>query len=206
MKITTLEPQKNNRNRMNMYVDGLFHCGLDIGTAARLGIYEGKEVTAAEIANIDIEDEYQKCMNTALNLVSRRLQSEREYWQKLGKKYDKVVIGKVLDRLRILGYADDRKFAEMWIRERSNGRGSRLLLQELEQKGINKQIIDQLLSQNNNSDCLDDALRLATKKFKPELDREKNYLRISGLLSRRGYGYNIIKMVTDQLLNKNVTD
>jgi regulatory protein len=204
LKITSLEPQKHNRERLNLYVDGVFHCGLDIGTAARLGLYEGKEVTAIEISDIDTEEEYQKCMNSALNLASRRLQSEREYWQKLGKKFDKPVIGKCLDRLRVLGYADDEKFAEMWLRERSRTRGPKLLRIELGQKGIEKRIINELLAERDSTNDLEDALTQALKKYKADDSWEKNYSRIAGLLGRRGYDYGLIKKVTDQIINKTV--
>ena len=206
MKITELNPQKRFANRLNMYIDGTFHSGLDVGTAARLGLYKEKEVTTEFLELIDSEEEYQLCMNTALNLASRRLQSEREYWQKLSKKYKKKTIGQVLDRLRTLGYADDQKFAETWVRERSRTRGTILLRQELEAKGIDRNIIEALLTKEAATEHSSDALALAQKKYRPELSSDKNYSRIAGLLTRRGYSYDIIKKVTAEMLDKKTTD
>ncbi len=205
MKVTSLEPQKKRKERLNLYVDGVFHSGLDIGTAARLGLYEGKEVTALEISNIDSEDEYQKCMNAALGLASRRMQSEREYWQKLGKKYDKPVIGRCLDRLRTLGYADDLTFAEMWVRERSTTRGKRLLSEELNAKGIAKEIIEALLENIEPEDQLSIAVELATKKYKNSQTREENYSRVMPFLTRKGYSYTIAKQAFEQIYEINKT-
>ena len=202
MKITSLEPQKHHRERLNLYIDGVFRCGLELGAAAKVGFYEGKEVSEADLSLLDSEEEYQKCMNAALGLVSRRLQSEREYWQKLGKKYEKPVIGRCLDRLRELGYADDTKFAEMWIRERSHTRGEKLLRSELEQKGIAKAILDELLRDRDRVHDKDEAYQVAIKKYKPDDTRDKNYNRIAGVLGRKGYDYDTIKTITNKILNK----
>ena len=202
MKITALEPQKHNRERLNLYIDGVFHSGIEIGTAAKLGFYEGKEVTETNLSQLDTEDDYQKCMNAALNLASRRLQSEREYWQKLGKKYEKPIIGRCLDRLRQLGYANDQKFAEMWVRERSRTRGKRLLETELKEKGIAKDIIQQVLEQTAPVINFEEIIQAASKKFKSEDSYEKNYSRIAGFLGRKGYDYGIIKQVAAEILKK----
>jgi len=199
MKVTSLEPQRKNKERLNLYVDGVFHSGLDVGTAARLGLYEGKEVSHLEISNIDSEDEYQKCMNAALGLASRRLQSEREYWQKLGKKYDKPLIGRCLDRLRELGYANDQAFAEMWIRERRDTRGRRLLENELTQKGISKEIIASVLESSGDNSSLDAAINQAKRKYKVSATKEVNYSKVMSLLTRRGFSYSVAKQALDTL-------
>lgn len=203
MKITSLEPQKKHKERLNLYLDGSFHCGLDIGTAARLGLYEGKEVTSYEVEGIDVGDEYQKCMNSALNLASRRMQSEREYWQKLGRKYDKVIIGRCLDRLRTLGYANDTAFAEMWVRERSTSRGARMLQTELIQKGIEKDIIDSVLQSLSSEVIEDGALAQARRKYKPSATKEENYTKVMGLLTRRGFSYSVAKETLETLIEEN---
>ncbi len=205
MKVTSLEPQRKNKERLNLYVDRVFHSGLDVGTAARLGLYEGKEVTALEISSIDSEDEYQKCMNSALGLASRRMQSEREYWQKLGKKYDKPLIGRCLDRLRELGYANDQEFAQMWVRERSGTRGVRLLSQELKLKGIDKGIIENLLAQIEPARQQSAALVLGSKKYKITATRDENYSRVISFLTRKGYSYSVAKATFAKLLEINKT-
>ncbi|MEI6266787.1 MAG: regulatory protein RecX [bacterium] len=195
MKITSLEPQAHTKNRFNMYVDGKFHSGLLISTAASLGLYENKEVTAFEIANIDVEEEYQKCMTSALLLASRRMQSEKEYWQKLGRRYDKAVIGTCLDRLRVLGYADDKHFAEMWVRERSLNRGVVLLRQELTQKGVDKHIVEDCLGDIADDFTIESAKSLALRRYKPQIARKENFAKIVGYLNRRGYSYDTAKSV-----------
>jgi len=199
MKITDLEPQKKRKDRVNLYVDNEFIAGLEITTAARLGFFIGKEVTSTDLNMLEGEEEYQKCLDKAFGLISRRLQSERELWQKLGKSCEKPTIGRVLDRLRELGYANDEQFTEMWVRERKQSRGKKLLNQELIQKGISKDTIAKYLSEINPDDENEVALRLARRKYKKELDSEDNYQRVSGLLARKGYNYSTIKTVLDIL-------
>lgn len=193
MTITALDEQKGKKSRLNLFLDNKFYCGIEIGTAAKLGLYVGKEISDDLIKYLNSEEEYQKCLNSALRLASIRMQSEKEYWQKLGKKFSKPIIGDCLDRLRELGYADDRKFTQLWIKERSKKSGRRLLETELSQKGINKLIISEELDNISEAEELTAAINQGTRKFNPKLTRMENYKKIINLLTRKGFSYTVSK-------------
>ena len=87
---------------------------------------------------------YERLVNAALRLVSFRPRSEKELNDFLKGKLKKwKVVGeplvkKAVDRMRELGYVDDRKFTEWWIEQRNafRPRGKRALQFELKRKGI----------------------------------------------------------------------
>ena len=43
--VTKLEIQKNNKTRVNVYVDDEFYCGMEAITALAVGLKEGRQVT-----------------------------------------------------------------------------------------------------------------------------------------------------------------
>lgn len=81
---------------------------------------------------------YEKLIGVALRFVSFRPRSEKELRDFLLKKPNHEDLDKVMERMRELGYVDDRKFADWWISQRSDFRpkGKRALVYELRKKGV----------------------------------------------------------------------
>ena len=141
---------------------------------------------------------YQKCLDKAFLLLSIRMQTEHELWEKLGKKSGKGDIFKVILRLKELGYVDDDKFAKMWVESRSHSRGTNLLRTELIKKGIKKEIIDETLLSLDKEKQIEAAKEAIRAKDKPGLTKDERFKKLGGLLSRRGFSYDVIKEVLDK--------
>ena len=198
MKITSLEPQKKRKNRLNLYVDGKFKAGIDSGTAASMGLFEGREIDDELLSRLGDEESYQLCLDKAFLLLSIRMQTEHELWEKLGKKSLRKDIGRTIARLKDLGYVDDTKFAKLWAESRSYNRGAQKLHTELIKKGIRKEIIDEVLSTLDSNSQLEAACEIVRLKDKPEYDKEQRFKKLGGLLSRRGFSYDIIKKALEK--------
>lgn len=198
MKVTNLEPQKKRRNRVNLYVDGEFKAGIDAGTAATLGLFVGKEVDESQLSELADEESYQSCLDKAFLLLSIRMQTEHELWEKLGKKSLRKDIGRTIARLKDLGYVDDAKFARLWVDSRSHSRGANTLRAELIKKGIKREIIDETLVNLGPETQLEAACELVRTKDKPEYTKEERFKKLAGLLSRRGFSYDIIKKALEK--------
>jgi len=198
MKITALEPQSKRKGRLNLYVDGTFKAGIDAGTAASLGLFEGKEIDESELSGLADEESYQLCLDKAFLLLGIRMQTEHELWEKLGKKSLRRDIGKVVARLKELGYADDCRFAALWVDSRSHSRGPNLLRTELIKKGIKKEIIDNELSHLEIDSQLASAQEAIRGKDRAEYSKEERFKKLGGLLARRGFSYDIIKKVLSE--------
>jgi len=193
MKITALEPQQKRKSRLNLYVDGHFKAGIDAGTAASLGLFEGKEIEESDLAALADEESYQLCLDKAFLLLGIRMQTEHELWEKLGKKSLRRDIGRTIARLKELGYVDDCRFAALWVDSRSHSRGPNLLRTELIKKGVKKEIIDAELSHLETETQVLSALEVIRSKGKTEYSKDERFKKLGGLLARRGFSYDIIK-------------
>lgn len=193
MKVTALEPQKKYKNRFNLFVDTKFFAGVDTGTIAEMGLYIGKEISESELENLGNEESYSLCLDKAFLLLSIRMQTEHELWQKLGKKFSKQDIARTIARLKTLGYVNDHLFATQWVETRSITRGPSLLRAELMNKGINKEIINEVLQFFDKERQIISARNLIAAKDKPDFDSEERFKKLGGLLSRKGFSYEIIK-------------
>jgi regulatory protein len=201
MKITKLETQKNSQNRASIFVDEEFFAGVSIDLILKLSIYEGKEVTRDYLNEILETEEYQKCLSKTYDYISRRLHSEKELKTKLRGKFSSQNIHKAIDKLKELGYINDRKFAEMWVEQRQISRGKYVLNQELIKKGVDKELIAEVLAEkaNDPENEFEIASNLAIKKLKEGMSKDEVYLKIGGYLSRRGFSYEIVKKVINDI-------
>lgn len=198
MKITALDPQKKRKSRLNLFVDGEFVAGIDAGTAAALGLCVGKEIDQATLGELADEESYQLCLDKAFLLLSIRMQTEHELWEKLGKKYLRKDIGRVIARLKELDYVDDYKFARLWAESRSHNHGTNALRTELIKKGLKREIIDEILATIDSQQQLEAARELIKSKDKAEYSPEERFNKLGGFLSRRGFSYDIIKKALEK--------
>jgi len=201
MLITKIEVQKKRKDRYNIFIDGVFRFGLDEGVVARLGLYEKKEIDEEEIEQIEKEEVVAKAFNAAVNFLKNRERSRKEIKDKLKTKdYSENVIEKVLEKLERLDIVNDKRFAEMFVRDRMKlkPKGKKVLSLELAQKGIDKNIIEEVLQDLLGGDSeLELAKRVlgkVEKKYAGLEGREKKDKIIKYLLSK-GFAYNIIEEI-----------
>ena len=126
---------------------------------------------------VNTEADPKKQLNKAVHLLSFRPRSAAELKQR--------GLGAVIPQLIELDLIDDQKFAQWWVEQRvnSNPRGNIGLKAELQQKGIDREIIDSvLLSKDQETDL---AKKLLAKK---NLDKP----RAQRLLLSRGFSSDIV--------------
>lgn len=134
------------------------------------------------------ELESSKAFKVALRLISYRPRSRHEIQSRLKRKFGDVAIRAAMDCLEEKGYLDDLRFAHFWRqnRETHRPRGKRLIKQELLQRGVNKEVVDQAITDLDEGTS---AYRAATTRL-PRL-RGTDYItfrrRLEGYLNRRGF-------------------
>lgn len=196
--VTQLKPQKNNK-RVNVYLDYKFAFGIDLDNLVKFGIKIEKSFTQEEINKIVHEAEFQKTFDKLVRFAMTRLRSyfEVEQWFKR-KEVGETLQPKLIERLQKLELLDDAKFAEWWVRQRTEfqKKGKIALIQELRQKRIDKKIIDEVL---NESDI--DEVKLAKETLEKNSYKWKRYeepkrkQKMTEFLLRRGFSWNIAKEV-----------
>ena len=98
-----------------------------------------------------------------------------------------------LDRYTELGYIDDAAFARSWVesRQRTRGLAGSALRRELGQKGIDRELIEQVLADGvDDGSERDAASALVQKKLRAMRGVEDDTAtrRLVGMLGRKGYG------------------
>lgn len=156
-------------------------------------------------------EDYQKLKDYALKLLSFRPRSVKEIEDKLLRYSIKKGFGQknselVIENFKSIGLLDDYDFAKWWVRERRDFRpkGTYLLKFELKSKGIDDEIIDRVLSEEDKGKDLESALKVADKKegFWKHLPINQAKIKLSNLLLRRGFSWDIIYKVIDCRLQK----
>ncbi|MET0480251.1 MAG: regulatory protein RecX [Mycetocola sp.] len=110
----------------------------------------------------------------------------------------------VLDRLRDLGYVDDRVLAEQLkhaLHERK-GQSKSVVARAMSGRSIDREIIDEVLDDIDSGDELSAATELAAKRASQltGLDKQTLERRLVGFLARRGYPGNIVREAIAPLL------
>jgi regulatory protein len=201
-KITALQVQKRNPNRVNVHLDGEFAFGLARIVAAWLRV--GQELSEEKIEQLQAEDARERAFQQAMLFLSYRARSESEIRQNLRKhEIPEPVIEQTLDRLRQDGLANDDQFARAWVENRSTfrPRSRRLMAMELRQKGLNDEAVSAAIA-----DVDDEALayEAAQKKVARYKDLEWNEFRkkLSDFLARRGFSYSVVAPVVTRIWNE----
>jgi regulatory protein len=144
----------------------------------------------------------------AFRLLGRRLHSKGELKQKLLQKmYDKELIDVILDELSEKKYLDDEEFVKQFVREKffSKKWSKRRIQSELIKYNIGRTTIDKILNENIlEEDDYKNALEVAGKKYKSivkkDLEKKVAANKLLSFLKMKGYNFNIIKKVCEEII------
>ena len=198
-KITAIQAQKHDPNRVSIHLDGEYAFGLAKIVAAWLRV--GEELSEEKIASLKAEDSCERAYQQALLFLSYRPRSESEIRQNL-RKHDipEQSIEQTLERLREARLADDKQFARSWVENRSTfrPRGRRALTMELRRKGIADEVTGLALA-DLDEEAL--AYKAGLKKARHLQVQECNEFRrkLSDFLARRGFPYSVIAPVVSRI-------
>jgi regulatory protein len=169
------------------------------------GRRDAPSATDADDAEADADPE-----SVARTIVLRKLAAQARTRHELAKALasrdvPEDVAEQVLDRMEFVGLVDDAAFARDWVESRQQRRhlSKAALRRELQDKGVDRDQIDQAVAGVQSGDELDAAEALAVKKLRTMtgLDREVQYRRLAGVLARRGFGSGVTSTVLSRVLD-----
>jgi regulatory protein len=206
--VTKIEPQKKRKDRVSIFLDGAFFCGLPQLLVSELDLFQGKVVDEHEITRIIDKKLTEEAKQKIIRLLNHRVYSEKEIVDKLRQKgYDDRIVAAVVSELKQLSLIDDLSFARAFVsdRIRLKPEGSFKVAHELRQKGISKEIIEQVLREEQVVEGDSErALEIARRRlatFASTMDKEKKQRRLSDYLKRRGFSFEVIRNTLDVLLS-----
>lgn len=208
--ITKIEAQKKNDDRVNIYVDNEFFMAIFKELVFTHNLKKGNSIDEEYLRSILSDEMYIKAKNKALSILSKADQSEKKIKDKLSDDFDEDTIERVIDFLKKYNFINDSLLAKKIVNTNVNLNkcGKNRIKQNLYNKGIDRDNINDAVSEIDNDVEYENAMYLAKKRYdriKNE-DKRKIYQKISQHLAYKGFDYDIIKRVLNKLLNSNEYD
>ncbi len=199
-RITAIEPQQKNPQRVNIYLDGEFAFGLARITAGWLKV--GQELSEEKVSVLQAEDANELTYQKALHFLSYRPRSSAEVRQNLVKRgTPEALVEETLVRLERAGLVNDLDFAQAWVENRNTfqPRSKSALRFELKRKGLSDEVVQTVLDKKVDDDAL--AFEAARKYASRLAGREWLDFRqkLSGFLARRGFSYTTITPIVSKV-------
>lgn len=169
-------------------------------------ITKGKVMEKDHLEDIINEDNYIKGKNAALHFLERSFKSSKQVVDKLtSKEFDIKTINRVIEFLQQYGFIDDKRFVELFVKEKIKSSGKNKIKFSLLKKGLPEDLIKEELNRITNEQQLEIALQLGEKKVrilsKSENDTKKLYKKITDYLVRSGYDFEIVNQVLDKVIS-----
>lgn len=125
----------------------------------------------------------------AMHILERTDKTKAELSRKLAEnEYPKEAIEAAIAYVESYGYLDDRGYARHYVEWKKNGKGKARLKLELIQKGVPREIVEEVLEEIDFGETQETIRQLVRKKIKSGTDMdEKEKKRIYGFLMRKGF-------------------
>ncbi|WP_138203123.1 recombination regulator RecX [Haloimpatiens lingqiaonensis] len=213
--ITKIEVQKRDKNRVNIYINEEFAFGCNAELVYTYDLKKGKQVDLEFLKSVVEEDNYLNGKNYSLKVIEKTYKTEKEIRDKLYKKeYGDKVVDRIICFLKEYKFLDDNKYTEAFIKDRMNKYGKNKIKYDLIKKGIDEDSIIEKLYSISCQNEYERAYTLGEGKLKTliktEKEVEKNiykiYKKICDFLIRRGFDYNMVNSVIEQLRNSEILD
>lgn len=202
--ITDLKPQVKNKGRISVYLNGSYYCGLDLATAVKYRLKKGQEIEENTLVEIQRNSELQACFDSALNLITKAIKTEKEIIDRLVKKGYLLEIAKeTVVKLKSYGYIDDFNYADRYVETYKNVQGKRLIALKLKQKGISQEDAEKAISSVENQ--YEQAYILGQKYLKNKVIDKKNLQKCYKYLLSKGFDYDECKFAV-QKFGENIED
>ena len=193
-KITAIEVQKNNKDKVNVFIDNdcAFSCHSEI--VYKEGLKIGKCIEDHKLLDIAHKEEFTKAKSLSLKALERGLKTEEQIKKKLKDKgYEEEVIEKAIAFLKNYDFLDDNRYAKLYIKDKIKANGESKIRYELIKKGICKNIIDKAFLDIEKS-TIDEAVRkVALKKYnsirKNNIEEKKMKEKLFRYLVGKGYDF-----------------
>lgn len=204
--ISSLHPCKDDPARVTLFVDRRRIGRILLDTKGDHRLEVGTPWTESLAATLGDELSRGNAYRAGIRILTKRAKSGKELGRKLKEYgYEPAAIEWTIERLTELQVLDDENYARMVVRNQLARKpaGRRLLVGKLREKGIESSLIDSVLDEAlEDRDTLADARKLAQSAARSISDRhepEVRIRRITGRLARRGFDFDVIRKVVDEL-------
>lgn len=137
-----------------------------------------REIDNKKLKEIEKLNDYYKCYYTAIKSIKKKSYSRKELFKKLKDEFEEYLVNEVLDNIEKLGYIDDKSFANSYINRQitTTNHGPIRIVRDLEDKGIDKKIIEQEMNAYTDDIEKEKIKKLVTKGVNSNHTKGNNFI------------------------------
>ena len=200
MELTAAEPRR--RGLVQLFLDGEAAVKLDAQVFLQSGLKPGDQVSDQELFELIQVSDARRAQEKALYLLEYRNYSKRELTEKIARTAaSREAAQAAAGRMEELGLIDDRRFGEDYARElfSRKGYGARRAAQELRRKGLDQELVQELVEKYGSPEQSGENIRrVLEKKYPGWREDEKARRRAFAALQRLGYSYQEVREAMGQ--------
>lgn len=194
MRITGIAPRRKGLSQL--YVDGEAAVLLDTQLLLLEGVQEDMEISDERLHELIQKSDARRAREKALYLLEYRSHSQKELADKIARTAaTREAAEEAATHMARIGLVDDaqygRDLARMLFQRKKFG--ARRVRQELRQKGIDRDLIDEILEEYAETDNTQVILEILSRKYAAYAQDEKVKRRAVAALQRFGYSYDDIR-------------
>lgn len=193
MKITRCREYKG--DTFELVLDGEKKIFINAQVVSDQGLYEGMELTSAQLAEITNSDILRKAKKRALYLLGARDYCGGELRSRLAKTYNERIADEAVAYVKDLGYINDERYAEKLASYliQVKKRGVRRARQEMLCKGLSRELCDNALGEFSREELDEELTALIRKKYAGKLSDFDSRRKTVAALARQGWDLESIK-------------
>lgn len=187
MEITKI--QALTKQKYRIFLDGESAFTVYKGELSRYHLEEGAVLPPEAYEELVNEVLKKRATLRAMHILERTDKTEAQLRKKLEEsEYPKEAVESAIAYVTSYGYLDDRRYAEHYIEWKKQGKGKARLKMELAQKGISREIIEEVLESTDFGETREMIRQIILKKRKTNIPmNEKEKQRLYGFLMRKGF-------------------
>ena len=160
------------------------------GEMRTCSLAEGTELTQMQYEQIRHDIIGKRAKKRAMHLLEKMDRTEQELRRKLlESEYPEDLAEEAIAYVKSFHYVDDARYADCYVRLRGAAKSRGKLLAELQQKGVDRELASQVLSEYESERDEQQMIRELMEKrhYDPETASLQEQRRMYGYLMRRGF-------------------
>jgi regulatory protein len=193
VKISKITPQKKNKKRSTIYINGDYAFGLSNEILLKHNLHEGDEIEDTTIQNVLLEQEKQRIRERVLRLLHYGRRSIKELKNRLlAIGFEEKLVKGVLDEFVRDDTLNDENFAAAFVADYTNlkPKGNIFIRRELTNKGVSAEIIDKVICRRDEGEIVESLLQSKLARF--DLGDTKDRQKVLRRLLSRGFTPSIV--------------
>lgn len=198
MKIARIETSKYVQERVLVYPEGGDPLRITRDELLQFGLYQGMDLSPELVVQLQQAGKRSESRARAARMASSRMLSKKELTERLEKKgVAPETADETAEWLESLGAVDDAAYAGVIVRHYGGSYGERRVRQELQRRGIPRELWDEALSQlPDSAETIDRILQTKLRGKAPDSAALK---KLSDALLRRGFSWSDIRPALNRL-------